>query len=145
MELLYKDETFRLRGLLFKVYNELGTGFLEKIYKRAVIEELKKQRIPFLLEKTFAIRYNNKIIGYNLIDLIVYDKIILELKAVNNLERFHTSQVLAYLKATSLNLGLLVNFGGDKLEIKRIISTDETDNLSVKSALNPRNQRMEKI
>lgn len=127
MVLLYQKETYKIRGVLFKVYNELGPGFLEKIYKRAVIEELEKQHIPFVLEKKYAIRYNNKIIGYNLIDLIVYDKIILELKAVNNLERFHISQVLAYLKATGLKLGLLVNFGAERLEIKRVISTDGTD------------------
>ncbi|MFV1916895.1 MAG: GxxExxY protein [Patescibacteria group bacterium] len=127
MELLYKNETYKIRGVLFGVYNELGPGFLEKIYKRAVAEELEKQHIPYVAEKKFTIRYNNKIIGYNLIDLIVFHKIILELKAVNNLERFHTSQVLAYLKATGLNLGLLVNFGADKLGIKRIIFTDHAD------------------
>jgi len=127
MNLLYEQETFKIRGVLFRVYNELGPGFLEKIYKRAVIEELDKQKIPYSTEKKFAIHYNNKTIGYNLIDLIVYDKIILELKAVNNLEKFHTSQMLAYLKATGFKLGLLVNFGAEKLKIRRIISTDRAD------------------
>ena len=122
MKLLYEQETFKIRGILFKVYNELGPGFLEKIYKRAVIEELDRQRIPYFTEKKFVIHYKNKIIGHNLIDLIVYDKIIFELKAVNNLEKFHTSQMLAYLKATDLKLGLLVNFGAEKLEIRRVVN-----------------------
>lgn len=119
--------------MLFKVYNELGPGFLEKIYKRAVIDELEKEQIPFATEKKFAIRYNNKIIGYNLIDLIVYNNIVVELKAVNNLEKFHTSQVLAYLKATGLKLGLLVNFGAERLEVKRIISTDSANRVNKRS------------
>jgi GxxExxY protein len=95
---------------------------LEKIYKRATIEELKNQKIPFKTEKKVLIRYNNKLIGYNLIDLVVYNKIIVELKAVNNLEKFHISQVLAYLKASRFKLGLLVNFGAERLEIQRIIN-----------------------
>jgi GxxExxY protein len=122
MDLLYQQETFKIRGVLFDVYNKLGPGFLEKIYKRAVKEELIARNIPFAEEKKFSIKYNDKVIGFNLIDLLVYDKIILELKAVNQLEKFHISQVLAYLKATGLKLGLLVNFGGKKLEIKRVIN-----------------------
>ena len=122
MDLLYQQETFKIRGALFDVYNKLGPGFSEKIYKRAVIAELISKNIPFMEEKRFLIKYNDKIIGFNLIDLLVYEKIILELKAVNQLEGFHVSQILAYLKATGLKLGLLVNFGGNKLEIKRIIN-----------------------
>ena len=122
MNLLYHQKTFKVRGVLFDVYNKLGPGFLEKIYKRAVKEELVSQNIPFEEEKKFSIKYNNKTIGFNLIDLLVYEKIILELKAVNQLENFHLSQMLAYLKATGLKLGLLVNFGGEKLEIKRVIN-----------------------
>lgn len=122
MNLLYHQETFKVRGVLFDVYNKLGPGFLEKIYKRAVKEELVSRNIPFEEEKKFSIKYNNKVIGFNLTDLLVYEKIILELKAVNQLENFHLSQMLAYLKATGLKLGLLVNFGGEKLEIKRVIN-----------------------
>ena len=122
MDLIYQQETYSIRGLLFDVYNKLGPGFLERIYKRAVVEELTTRNIPFVEEKRFSIKYNDKIIGFNLIDLLIFDKIILELKAVNQLEKFHLSQVLAYLKATGSKLGLLVNFGGEKLEIKRVIN-----------------------
>src|SRR3990172_12059849 len=111
MTLLYEDETFKIRGVLFDVWNELGPGFLEKIYKRALLEELKKQNIPYKTEEKYKIYYNQKLIGYNKIDITVYKKIILELKAVNKLEKFHLSQVLAYLKATRFKLGLLINFG----------------------------------
>jgi GxxExxY protein len=107
---------------LFIVHNKLGPGFLEKIYQRAIVEELKYQKIPFEVEKKIKIYYKDTLIGYNNIDLIVYDKIILELKAVNNLEKFHISQVLSYLKASEFELALLVNFGTEKMEIKRIVN-----------------------
>lgn len=123
MNLLFQQETYCIRGILFDVYNRLGPGFLEKIYKRAVIEELINKSVPFAEEKRFSIKYNGKVIGFNLIDLLVFDKIILELKAVNKLENFHLSQILAYLKSTNLKLGLLVNFGSDKLEIRRVINS----------------------
>lgn len=119
--LLYRDLTYKIRGALFKVYNELGPGFLEKIYKRAVIEELKKEKIPYATEKKAQIKYGGKVIGWNKLDLVVYDKIVLEIKAVNTLEKFHKSQILAYLKSSGLKLGLLANFGAEKLTIKRFI------------------------
>jgi len=134
MTLLYEDETFKIRGVLFDVWNELGPGFLEKIYKRALLEELKKQNIPYKTEEKYKIYYNQKLIGYNKIDITVYKKIILELKAVNKLEKFHLSQVLAYLKATGFKLGLLINFGAEKLEIKRVINQ--------KSKISPRTTRV---
>lgn len=120
--LLYQNETYKIRGVLFKVYNGLGPGFLEKIYQRAVIEELKAQRIPFENEKKFAVHYKSKLMGYNAVDLVIYGKIILELKAVNKLEKFHLSQMLAYLKASGLKLGLVANFGASALGIKRVVN-----------------------
>ena len=107
---------------MFKVYNELGPGFLEKIYKRAVLEELKENRIPYKTEEKFKTFYKGRLIGYSQLDLIAWNKIMLELKAVNKLEKFHLSQVLAYLKAARLKLGLLVNFSSENLEIKRVIN-----------------------
>lgn len=120
--LIYEDFTYKVRGVLYKVYNELGPGYLEKIYQRAVLEELNSQKIPHEIERKVQIKYQNKIIGWNKLDLVVFEKILVELKAVNSLEKFHQSQVLAYLKSSGLRLGLLVNFGSEKLEIKRIVN-----------------------
>lgn len=120
--LIYQDLTYKIRGVLYKVYNELGPGFLEKIYQRAVIEELKQQEIPFETEKKVQVKYQGKVIGWNQLDLVVFGMIFLELKAVNGLEKYHESQVLAYLKSSELKLGLLVNFGSDNLEIKRLVN-----------------------
>jgi GxxExxY protein len=121
-KIVYKDESFKIIGACIEVHKELGSGFLEAVYQDALAVELKKQGIPFEREKELQINYkgihlNKKYIA----DFICYNKILLELKALNKLTTEHQSQVLNYLKATNFRLGLLINFGNLSLVYKRIV------------------------
>lgn len=121
-ELVYREMTFKIRGCLMNVYNKLGPGYREETYKRALIKEFTKNNIPFVREKIINIQYDDEKIDEYKADLIAFSKIILELKAVIEMHPLFEAQLLSYLKAADLKLGLLVNFGSDKLFIKRLIN-----------------------
>lgn len=121
-ELIYKELTFKLRRCIMDVYNSLGPGLKEETYKRALIKEFRGNKIPFAREKTVQVKYKDEVIDEYRIDLIAFDKIILELKAVIEMHPAYEAQILSYLKASELALGLLVNFGSDKLFIKRMVN-----------------------
>jgi GxxExxY protein len=121
-ELLYKEEVFQVIGLCMEVHRELGKGHDEIIYKDALVVELSRAGIPFLREKNYEIAYKGVILPhYYYADFVISGKILFEAKAVERLTDSHLKQVLNYLAASKLRLGLLVNFGGDSLEWKRII------------------------
>ena len=121
-ELLYKEEGFRLVGFCMEIHRELGKGHDEIIYKDALVVELSRAGIPFLRERNYEIIYKGVVLPhYYYADLVVWDKILLEAKAVEKLTDSHIKQVLNYLAASKLRLGLLVNFGGDSLEWKRVV------------------------
>ncbi len=121
-ELIYKEDAYKIVGACMAVHRELGCGFLEAVYAEALEMEFEKQNIPFQREVSVIIKYKGKALKKSYIaDFICYDKIILELKAVNSLDTVHESQVLNYLKATGFKLGLLVNFGEQSLKYKRIV------------------------
>jgi len=121
-ELIYKDEAYKLIGACMAVHSELGCGFLEQVYQEALEIEFRNQKIPFKREVPIRIEYKGKPLNKSYVaDFICYDKIIIELKAINHLESVHESQVLNYLKATGFKLGLLVNFGEQSLKYKRIV------------------------
>ncbi len=120
--MIYKDEAFKIIGASMKVHSELGCGFLEQVYQEALEIELKKQNIPFNRESPLTIIYDGvKLNKQYFADFICYDKIILELKAVKELDNIHEAQVFNYLKATGFKLGLLINFGETSLHYKRIV------------------------
>lgn len=119
---LYQDLTYKLRGIFFEVYNQLGPGLSEKIYQRAIIQELKNQKIAYEIEKVVNIKYKNIKIGQQRLDLVVDEKIIVEIKATDNMHPLFERQTIAYLKASGYKLALLVNFGGSKVIIKRYIN-----------------------
>jgi GxxExxY protein len=120
--ILYKEESYQLLGVLFDVHNELGGGFLEAVYSDAIQHELKLRSIPFEREKQYKIRYKDIILPhYYFADFVVYDKIILELKSTTNLNDRHTAQCLNYLKISGNKLAILANFEADKLIHQRII------------------------
>ena len=122
-ELLYKEEVFQLVGVCMEIHRELGKGHDEIIYKDALVVELSRAGIPFVREKNYEITYKGVILPhYYYADFVVWDKILLEAKAVEKLTDSHVKQVLNYLAASKLRLGLLVNFGGDSLEWKRVVS-----------------------
>ena len=120
--LLYEDETQEIISAFYEVYNNLGGGFLESVYQDALSIEFKSRNIPFEKESKMNIYYKNQLLDrYFFADFKCYDKIIIETKSVSNLVPEHTAQVLNYLKATNIRLGLLVNFGPNKIEFKRIV------------------------
>ena len=125
---IHKAETYNIIGAAMEVHSVLGCGFSEYVYQDALKKELELRQIPFEKEKTFFVQYK----GYTLdrefrVDFLCYDKIIVELKAVDDLVNEHYAQVLNYLKVTGLELGLLINFGNSSLEVKRIIRPDSWD------------------
>jgi len=121
MELLYKEFTEKIIKILFEVFNNLGPGLTEIIYKRAVIEELTSAKLKFSREKNVPVFYKKKRLGIYRLDLVVEDKIILELKVKAKIEPIDEAQIITYLKATGYRIGILVNFGAKKLEFKRFI------------------------
>jgi|TARA_Y100000310_G_scaffold253499_1_gene260363 GxxExxY protein len=120
--LIYREEAYRIIGLCMEVHGVLGKGHSEVVYKDALEYELSINQVPFSREKSYEIKYKDIILPrrYNA-DFIVYDKIILEAKAIENLTNGHIKQTLNYLAASKLKLGLLVNFGEDSLFHKRIV------------------------
>ena len=115
--MIYKDEAYKVIGAAMKVHSTLGCGFLEQVYQEAFQIELEKQTIPFKREAPLSIEYDGIILNKQYIaDFICYNKIIVELKAVKELDNIHEAQVFNYLKATGYKLGLLINFGETSLE-----------------------------
>ncbi len=115
-------QTFAIIGACMAVHNKLGPGFLESVYQEALSIELTRRAIPFLREKLLPIEYDGvRLITHFAADFLCYDDIILELKAISGLTSTHQAIVINYLKATSCERGLLVNFGTARLEYKRLI------------------------
>ena len=119
--LLYKEESYAIIGAMFAVHKELGAGFLERVYQDALEYEFQERGIPYEREKEIRVMYKGKPLGepYRA-DFICYDKIIVELKSVKELEKLHNAQVINYLKITGFKLGILVNFCDLYLHPQRI-------------------------
>jgi GxxExxY protein len=121
-ELIYRDETFKIIGACMEVHPELGKGHDEIIYKDALEIEFGRQGMSFSREREYLITYKGAILPHKYFsDFVVLERIILEVKAVECLTESHVKQVLNYLAASKLKLGLLVNFGEDSLTWKRVI------------------------
>lgn len=119
--LLYENESYKIRGACFKVYNSLGGGIKEKIIERALVYELKSQKINISNQSRIDIFYNNEKIGVYIPDIIVEDKIIIELKSKPFITKEDEKQFWGYPKGSKYQLGFLINFGSQKLIIKRFI------------------------
>lgn len=121
-EIQYKEESFHIIGSAMEVHKELGNGFLEAVYEEAFCMELAERLIPHRKQVELNIYYKEiELKKKYYADLICYNKIIIELKAVERLRPEHHSQVLNYLKATNFKLGILINFGAKSLEYKRFV------------------------
>jgi len=116
----HKALTEQIINIFYKVYNTLGYGFLEKLYESAMMIEFKMAGIPAFSQSPIKVHYNNELIGEYYADILVDDKVIVEIKASRNLALEHEAQLLNYLKATDIEVGLLLNYG-PKPEIKRRI------------------------
>ena len=110
--------TEKIINIFYKVYNRLGYGFLEKVYENALMIELKKEGIPAVSQSAIKVLYEGEIIGEYYADILVANKVIVEIKATKRLIGEHEAQLLNYLKATDIEIGLLLNFG-TKPELKR--------------------------
>lgn len=115
------DLTYQINGAIFEVNRELGGGFLEKVYENALLVELQERGLKAESQRPIRIKYKGREVGEYYADILVEDKVILELKTVESIERIHEAQLLHYLKATGCKIGLLVNFKHPKAQIKRLI------------------------
>lgn len=120
---LHSDLTDKIIKCFYKVYNTLGYGFLEKVYEKALCIELDKLGLEIKQQHPISVYYENQLIGEYYADIVVDDKVIIELKAIESLKDVHGNQLLNYLKATEIEIGLLLNFG-IRPEVKRKIFTN---------------------
>lgn len=112
----------KIIGIAIEVHKTIGPGFVEKIYERALAYEFQKRKIKFANQKVIRVRYKEIELGDQRIDFLIKNEIILELKAVSQIDELHIAQMLSYLKATNKKLGLILNFAKPTLEIKRVIN-----------------------
>lgn len=120
---LFKDEGYAIQGAIFEVYREMGCGFLEAVYHECLTKEFNRRKIPFSSQMELNLNYKNQPLDQKYKpDFICYDKVIVEIKAVNKLTPVHEAQILNYLKGARVRLGILANFGyHPKVEIKRLV------------------------
>ena len=122
-DLLFPKESYDISAAL-EVHSQLGCGFTEPVYQEALAEELRLRNIPFEREKVFTVTYKGKELSKDFrVDFVCFKEIIVELKAVSGFVEEHYAQVYNYLKATGMQLGLLINFGKALLEYKRLPAT----------------------
>ena len=119
-EYKHSEITKNIIGCAMKVHSKLGNGFQEVIYQRAMVIEMNKQGLSFEREMEMDIYYDNEHIGTRRVDFFVEGKVMLELKALINLEQAHLAQALNYLEAYQIEVGLLINFGSPSLQFKRL-------------------------
>ena len=115
------EVTYQIRGAIFEVNRILGPGFLEKVYENALLVELKERGLKAVAQYPLKVKYKDRFVGEYFADLIVENRVIVELKTVENLDRIHEAQLLNYLKATGIKVGLLANFKHQKADIKRLV------------------------
>lgn len=121
-ELLYQQESYVIRGACFEVYKEMGPGFLEAVYQECLAKEFARQNIPFIAQQHLSLRYKGELLVQTYMpDFVCFDKIIVEIKGTREISPEHKAQLLNYLKATGMKLGLLVNFGHyPQIQIERM-------------------------
>lgn len=122
VEIIHKELSYKIIGILFEVDNKLGNGLREKVYQNAISEYLKENNIPFNEQVKVDLKINDKVISRFYLDFLVDNKIILEIKAGNRFDKENIAQVYDYLKTTNLKLGILANFTKRGVIYKRIIN-----------------------
>ena len=119
-KIIYKDLSFKIMEAVFEVHNTLGPGYSENIYEESLVKEFKDRGINYERQKMIEVYYKGEKMGEYRLDMVVEGKIILELKAVLELNKVFESQLISYLKATGMRLGILINFGSQRVEYKRM-------------------------
>ena len=107
-------------GSAIDVHKAIGPGFTERMYARALQLELQQRNVPFVVEQPIQVKYKDYLLGTHRLDLVVKEAVVVELKAVYEINNFHVAQTLSYLKASGKRLGLILNFSRGRLEIKRV-------------------------
>jgi len=120
-KILHKDLSYKVVGLAMEVHNKLGYGFLEKVYERAMMVLLRREGIQATQQAPITVHFEGEVTGDYYADILVEDKIILELKVVEKIANIHRAQALNYLKATGLRLAILLNFGKERLQYERSV------------------------
>jgi len=119
MDMELSDLTEKIIGCAFRVYNTMSSGFLESVYHKSLNIELEKFGLVSEVQKPIKMYYDNQPVGEFIADIIVNKAVVVELKAIQKLNKIHEVQLVNYLRATGLSVGLLINFGEEKIEIKR--------------------------
>lgn len=130
MKLKYEETTYKIIGAAMRVHAKFGSGFQEVIYQRALATELEEIKMIFQREFTMPIKYKKRQIGARRVDFLIDGKISLEIKAITKLEKVHIAQALNYLEVYNLETGLLINFGSESLEYRRLINNKFDPNLA---------------
>ena len=120
-EILYKELSYKIVGIAMEIHNELGHGFLEKVYENAMLLLLNESSIYSESQKSIDIYFRGRNVGHYIADILVENQIIVELKSAQGIGESHRIQALNYLKATGIKLALIINFGKDKLEVERVV------------------------
>jgi GxxExxY protein len=115
----YEEITEKIIGCAYQVYNGMGFGFLESVYEKCLMIELRKQGLKAEEQKSVTVRYDDEIVGEFKADILVEDEIIVELKSIRNLSVIHEAQLVNYLVATDKSLGLLIKFSEKKVDVRR--------------------------
>jgi GxxExxY protein len=115
------DVTYKIRGAVFEVNRVLGAGFLEKVYENALLCELRSRGLRAENQVPLKVKYKEKVVGDYFVDILVEGMVLVELKAVDKIQKIHQAQLLNYLKATGIKVGLLVNFTHPMADIKRMV------------------------
>jgi len=121
IELIHGELSYKIIGVLYKIYNTIGPGFQEKYYQRAIAKVFEKEKIPFLEQVKVNLDINGTYIGRYFIDFVIDHRIVLEIKSKNSFSLKDIKQVLGYLKKSGIEVGLLVAFSSETLKIKRIL------------------------
>jgi GxxExxY protein len=119
--ILYKDLSYKIVGLAMQAHNELGFGFLEKVYENALMVLFEETGIHAVQQFPIPVRFHGRVVGDYFADILVENSIILELKAQDRIAEIHKAQALHYLRATEFRLALLINFGKHRLEYERLV------------------------
>ena len=121
---MHSDElTETIIGCAYTVANVLGNGFLERVYENALAHELRKKGLVVEQQRPISVQYDGVTVGEYLADLLVEGKVLVELKAARDIEDIHKAQCINYLRATGLAIGLLINFGTPKVQIRRLMNS----------------------
>ena len=120
-EILYKELSYRIMKVVMEVHNTLGAGFLEKVYENAIMIKLRKHGLKAVRQQPIKVHFEGEIVGEYFADILIEDKVILEIKCIEKITNIQRAQVINYLKAINLKLGIIVNLSKPKLEYERIV------------------------